>query len=85
MNDYDENRAFESRCWGAAIAASAHDCDPTFQGGSGHLKNKFCLNCRRDGILVPSERVRALSTSLYEVFENRTVGVHASRALEKNA
>ena len=73
----DDMHAPESRCWGAAIASSAHACDPKFQGGSGHLKNKFCLNCRRDGILVPSERVRALSPSLHEIFENRTVGVHA--------
>ena len=64
----------QCKCWGAMLSGSAAECDPNFDGGTGHLKNKFCNRCRHNGILMPASSIRALSPELYDLYENRTVG-----------
>ena len=46
------------RCWGAQVSGNFQYCTPGFRIGKGHFKNKFCLNCRTEGILVSAACIR---------------------------
>ena len=56
------------QCWGTALATNSADlgyrvagrCTPGFVRGTGHLKNKFCDQCRQSGVFVALERVFCL-------------------------
>lgn len=58
-----------SRCWGAELTGDSSRCTPGFLLGHAHFKNKFCAACRQS-ILVPVERVRALTSELQPMFSN---------------
>ena len=57
-------------CWGGLLSGSDASCTPGFVSGKGHFKNHFCGCCRSLGLQVPLERIRALSSSQHEQFEN---------------
>ena len=63
-------------CWGAQLkTASGLGCIDQFWPGRHHFKSKFCASCKLS-ILIPSVRVRALSTELEAVFTNtRAAGI----------
>ena len=59
-----------NRCWGAELkGGDATTCQPGFQCGKVHFKNKFC-SCCRAGIDVPASRIRPLSPELQIAFAN---------------
>ena len=58
-----------SACWGAPFNGGA-DCPPDFVPGKLHFKSKFCDHCR-GSIMVPLDRVRALSAELAACFVNK--------------
>ena len=59
-----------NRCWGAELkGGDASTCQPGFQCGKVHFKNKFC-SCCRAGIDVPASRIRPLSPELQIAFAN---------------
>eukprot|EP00964_Phaeocystis_antarctica_P117446 scaffold81285_cov63-Phaeocystis_antarctica.AAC.2 len=60
-----------NQCWGAQLQLNCGaGCTPDFLPGKLHFKSKFCDNCR-DSILVPQDRVRALSAELAACFVNK--------------
>lgn len=63
-------------CWGSYIQdGNAHDCVPRFRPGKRHFKTKFCDTCRKR-MVVPANRVRAISEVQEELFHNaRSTGV----------
>ena len=59
------------QCWGGQLQLDGGvSCTPGFIPKL-LFKSKFCVNCRRDGILVPLSRVRALSPELAACFVNK--------------
>lgn len=60
----------EASCWGAHLKGSVATCTPDFTHGKGHFKNKLCPNCRREGVILPSERVKAVPLQLREKYKN---------------
>jgi hypothetical protein len=77
----------DNRCWSALLAGEACDfsrgnsrCSGSSRGigkKSITFKERFCLQCCRDGFFVPAHRVRALPIRQGEPFlqNNRTPGV----------
>jgi hypothetical protein len=63
--------ARSARCWGGLLTGRK-GCGPGYNGGPRHFKNHFCGTCRRDGMFVPADRVRALVPGLpeHESFQN---------------
>ena len=60
-----------NQCWGAQLQLNCGaGCTPDFLPGKLHFKSKFCDNCR-DSIIVPLDRVRALSAELAACFVNK--------------
>lgn len=47
-------------CWGEILCGHDVHCSPGFTPGKGHFKNKFCMNCRKDGIKLPAANVRVV-------------------------
>ena len=60
----------KASCWGAHLKGSVATCTPDFTHGKGHFKNKLCPNCRREGVILPSERVKAVPLQLREKYKN---------------
>ena len=56
-------------CWGAQIHGGA-TCVPQFVPGKHNFKNKFCDNCKQS-IMVPADRICALTTELAARFANK--------------
>jgi hypothetical protein len=66
----DSNAAQKSLvCWGAQVTGSDANCEPGFEGGRNHFKNKFCARCRMS-LSVPVDRVRALTPELAAKFSS---------------
>ena len=60
-----------SLCWGGALQGDTSCCTPGFVPQPNHFKNKLCPRCRRDGLVIPRERICALSASDSEVTMNK--------------
>ena len=56
-------------CWGAQLHGGA-TCIPQFVPGKHNFKNKFCDNCK-DSIMVPADRICALTAELAACFINK--------------
>ena len=78
MNDGIDCENDPNYCWGAQLKTSSGlGCIDQFWPGRHHFKTKFCAACKLS-ILIPSVRVRALSTELEAVFANtRATGMWA--------
>ncbi len=61
-----------TRCWGAELTGDGTLCAPNFVQGGGHMKNKFCAECRRRPLEVAAERVRTVSPAQRAQFANST-------------
>jgi hypothetical protein len=63
-------------CWGSLLQGNGIECTPGFVTGSAHFKNKLCPTCRRDGLLIPTDRVRAISVGspALAAFRNKSEG-----------
>lgn len=68
-------------CWGLRLkqlwgrpASEQPPCEPGFRRGKGHMKNKFCVSCRRQGVDIPASHCRVLTPELEEIFVNSTTG-----------
>ena len=72
QSDHECGRA-ALRCWGASLNGGAL-CTPYFQPGSVKFKGKFCETCLKDGIIVPSSRIRALSPEQAKQATNKHSG-----------
>jgi hypothetical protein len=60
-----------NQCWGAQLQLNCGaGCTPGFLPGKLHFKSKFCDHCR-GSIMVPLDRVRALSAELAACFVNK--------------
>ena len=60
----------DASCWGGLLKGSMGSCTPGFVHGKGHFKNKLCPACRRDGLCIPSSRVRAIPGHMRTAFSN---------------
>ena len=60
----------DASCWGGLLKGSMSLCTPGFVHGKGHFKNKLCPACRRDGLSIPSSRVRAIPAHMRTAFSN---------------
>ena len=60
----------DASCWGGLLKGSMGSCTPGFVHGKGHFKNKLCPACRRDGLCIPSTRVRAIPGHMRTAFSN---------------
>ena len=65
-------------CWGLRLkqlwgkaASEQPPCEPGFRRGEGHMKNKFCANCRL-GMDIPASHCRVLTPEFEAVFLNST-------------
>ena len=48
-------------CWSTELAHATmqlHPCMPFWRSGSRHLRYKFCIDCREEGVRVPANRIR---------------------------
>jgi hypothetical protein len=70
LNFNQEEQAADVSCWGGLLRGSMHSCTPGFVHGKGHFKNKLCPACRRDGLCIPSSRVRAIPAHMHAAFSN---------------
>ena len=48
-------------CWGGLISGLPEGCTPGFVPQSNHFKNKLCPQCKRNGIMVPTDRIKPLT------------------------
>ena len=48
-------------CWGLVASNGLAPCDRGFEPRSGHVQFHFCDVCRKDGLALPVDRVRALT------------------------
>ena len=60
----------DASCWGGLLVGPMSLCTPGFVHGKGHFKNKLCPACRRDGLSIPSSRVRAIPAHMRTAFSN---------------
>jgi len=65
-----EAAAAQQCCWGQLLSATSSRCTPGFTAGRGHFKNKFCPTCRSAGFHVPVSRLRALTATQTELYQN---------------
>ena len=76
LDSSKEHGHTDSLCWGGALQGDTSCCTPGFVPQPGHFKNKLCPRCRRDGIVIPHERICALSASDSEINTNlRSTGL----------
>lgn len=75
-------------CWGRQLCGEDHICSPGFLAGHGHFKNKFCDQCRSDGILISSDRICLARKALHDHFNNsngRTIWTKGARLVNQTA
>lgn len=70
---YPPSRATSSCCWGGLLQGDVERCRPAANTGA-HFKDKLCESCRANGLLVPIQRLRALTPELHESYANRQSG-----------
>lgn len=76
LDSSKEHGHADSLCWGGALQGDTSCCTPGFVPQPNHFKNKLCPRCRRDGIVIPHERICALSASDSEINTNlRSTGL----------
>ena len=69
------HETIQQLCWGSELYGEVLlHCDPQFRISGNHLKDKFCRKCRKDGVLIPASRVRALRSDQHEAFTNSSGG-----------
>ena len=61
-------------CWGGLLQGHSRSCTPGFKSGTNHFKNKLCAACLANGVLVPADRIRALTPSMHCAFANKNSG-----------
>ena len=62
-------------CWGSKITDDVSKCTPAFEVGTGHFKNKFCPECRANGVDVKFDCIRrALPASGLDKVKNEPRG-----------
>lgn len=69
---YDQPLRAASLCWGGLLQGDV-ERHPAVNKGA-HFKDKLCESCRVHGILVPVERLRALTPELHDAHVNRHSG-----------
>ena len=50
-------------CWGGLLQGNLENCNVGFLPQREHFKNKLCPQCRSRGLVIPSDRIRALDSS----------------------
>lgn len=69
---YAEIEVPPTQCWGWELGSRS--CAHDFVLGHNHFKNKFCANCRKNGITVPASQLQAIDGETRKRFENSNAG-----------
>ena len=74
-----ENVYSDCMCWAGCLRGDFEACHGMPQGGKNHFKNKICQACQSNGVLISTERIRAIFPEQHEMFTNQvSVGVWSS-------